>query len=73
MVYEISAETMLSKNKLGKTQARAKGIMKLTDKELLSLLLNDIADFLEELSLGNLDSFNIMNKARQLQRLIKGE
>ena len=58
---------------MGKTQARAKGIMKLTDEELLSLLLNDIADFLEELTLGNLDSFNIMSKARQLQRLIKGE
>ena len=28
MIYEISAKTLLSKNKLGKTQARAKGIMK---------------------------------------------
>jgi hypothetical protein len=47
--------------------------MELTKEELLSLLFDDIADFLEELTLGNLDSFNIMNKARQLQRLIKGE
>ena len=47
--------------------------MKLTDEELLSLLLNDISDFLEELSLGNLDSFNIMEIATKLLSLIKGE
>ena len=47
--------------------------MKLTDEELLSLLLNDIADFLEELTLGNLDSFNIMEIATKLLSLIKGE
>ena len=47
--------------------------MKLTDQELLSLLLNDIADFLEELTLGNLDSFNIMEIATKLLSLIKGE
>jgi len=56
-----------------KPKREQKGIMKLTDEELLSLLLNDISDFLEELSLGNLDSFNIMEIATKLLSLIKGE
>jgi hypothetical protein len=74
VVYEISAETMLSKKQIGKNPSESKKeIMKLTDEELLSLLLNDIADFLQELSLGNLDSFNIMEIATKLLSLIKGE
>ena len=69
-----SAETMLSKKQIGKNPSESKKeIMKLTDEELLSLLLNDIADFLEELTLGNLDSFNIMEIATKLLSLIKGE
>lgn len=47
--------------------------MKLTDEQLLIFLFNDIADFLEELTWGNLDSRNIMAKARQLQKVIEGE
>jgi hypothetical protein len=70
----ISAESMLSKKQIGKNPSESKKeIMKLTDEELLSLLLNDIADFLEELTLGNLDSFNIMEIATKLLSLIKGE
>ena len=45
MVYEISAETLLSKNKLGKTQARAKGIMEITKDKLFGA----IADLVEAL------------------------
>jgi len=48
VVYEISAESMLSKNKLGKTQARAKGIMKLTKDNLLKAVA-ELIDNLKEL------------------------
>ena len=64
---------VLPKNKLKNGMGLQENNMKLTDKELLSLLLNDIADFLEELTLGNLDSFNIMEIATKLLSLIKGE
>jgi HPt (histidine-containing phosphotransfer) domain-containing protein len=64
---------VLPKNKLKNGMGLQENNMKLTYKELLSLLLNDIADFLEELTLGNLDSFNIMEIATKLLSLIKGE
>ena len=64
---------VLPKNKLPNGMGLQENNMKLTDEELLSLLLNDIADFLQELSLGNLDSFNIMEIATKLLSLIKGE
>ena len=63
---------VLQKNKLPSGMVLEHN-MKLTDQELLSLLLNDIADFLEELTLGNLDTFNIMEIATKLLSLIKGE
>jgi hypothetical protein len=47
--------------------------MKLTDEQLLSVLFNEVADFLDELVEGNLDSYNIMTKARELQKVIQGE
>jgi hypothetical protein len=52
VVYEISAETLLSKNKLGKTQARAKGIMKLTKDKLLSAIA-ELVENLKEFGCDN--------------------
>jgi hypothetical protein len=51
VVYEISAETMLSKNKLGKTQARAKGIMNIKELEKVKVSLSKIVQdlFLSDL------------------------
>ncbi len=52
MVYEISAESMLSKNKLGKTQARAKGNMKITKDKLLYAIA-ELVDMLNEYGCDN--------------------
>jgi hypothetical protein len=38
----VSAETMLSKNKLGKTQARAKGIMNIKELENVKVSLSKV-------------------------------
>ncbi len=47
--------------------------MKLTEEQLLDLLFNEIAVFLEELVDGNLDSYNIMKTAKELLKTIQGE
>ena len=58
---------------MGHPQLERKITMKLTKKDLIEILFNDVANFLDQLVDGNLDSYNIMIKAKELQKLIKGE
>jgi hypothetical protein len=56
-----SAKTLLSKNKLGKTQARAKGIMIKNNSLDTSILLDTIADLVERLVEYGCDTDIVVN------------
>ena len=74
MVYEISAESLLSKNKLGKTQARAKGIMNKQEKllKIISDLTELTTNFGGDDEIGTFDTLNYhLNCLIKLASLIR--